>query len=265
MTQNPHAGTLPQDAGVTRLEWVPVPGQPSDTLTLSGIRNAGVPLADASPIRVPAFYRGQSSKPGYYWMSSLGRHVTCESKAERAYLMELDWAGTATGVLPQPFRLHFPRDARPFRHIPDFLTQHADASHEVVDVKGARQQDKPLNKLTFDLTREACAELGFGFTVYAGPTTITEANLAFLAGYRGPGAGVLDDYLPTLVDAVDAGEPPVAAATKRLMDAGVMPAMAPAIVWRAMWKRLVTCDLLSPLTSATRIRLSVPAALEGVA
>lgn len=222
-------------------------------------------MAEASPIRVPAFYRGQSSKPGYYWMASIGGHVSHESKAERLYLMERDWAGTATGVLPQPFRLHFPRTTRPFRHIPDFLTQHADGSHEVVDVKGARQQDKPLNKLTFDLTREACAELGFGFTVYAGPTTITEANLAFLAGYRGPGAAVLDEYLPALVDAADGGEPTVADAIKRLMGAGVMPAIAPAIVWRGMWKRLFTCDLLSPLTSATRIRLSVPADMEGAA
>ena len=76
---------------------------------------------------------------------------------------------------------------------------------------------------------------------------------------------VLDEYLPALVDAVEGGEPTVADATRRLMGAGVMPATAPAVVWRAMWKRLVTCDLLSPLTSSTRIRLSVPAALEGAA
>ena len=251
--------------GETRLEWLPAAGGPSQISALSSLTRHPVDWAATNPIRVPAFYRGQSSKPGYYWMASLGRHITYESKAERAYLMELDWAGTATGVLPQPFRLHFPRTTRPFRHIPDFLTQHADASHEVVDVKGARQQDKPLNKLTFDLTREACAELGFGFTVYAGPTTVTEANLAFLAGYRGPGAGVLDEYLPALVDAVEGGEPTVADATRRLMGAGVMPAMAPAVVWRAMWKRLVNCDLLSPLTSSTRIRLSVPAGMEGAA
>jgi len=265
MTQNQQPRTPSPDAGETCLEWEPGPGLPSQSAPLALIRRGGVSLAEASPIRVPAFYRGQSSKPGYYWMASLRRHITYESKAERAYLMELDWAGTATGVLPQPFRLHFPRTTRPFRHIPDFLTQHDDASHEVVDVKGARQQDKPLNKLTFDLTREVCAELGFGFTVYAGPTTITEANLAFLAGYRGPGAAVLDEYLPALVDAVDGGEPTVADAIKRLMGAGVMPAMAPAVVWRGMWKRLVTCDLLSPLTSATRIRLSVPAGMEGAA
>ncbi len=253
------------DHGETRLEWVPEEGSPSHVATLFNLMDSPVDWAVASPIRVPVFYRGQSSKPGYYWTASLGRHITYESKAERAYLMELDWAGTATGILPQPFRLHFPRDARPFRHIPDFLTQHADASHEVVDVKGARQQDRPLNKLTFDLTREVCAELGFGFTVYAGPTTITDSNLAFLAGYRVPGAAVLDEYLPALVDAVDGGEPTVAEANKRLMGAGVMPATAPAVVWRAMWKRLVTCDLLSPLTSSMRIRLSVPAALEGAA
>lgn len=252
-------------AGVTSLEWVPGPGQPTQTAALPLIRSAGISLADASPVRVPAFYRGQSSKPGYYWMASVGGHVSHESKAERLYLMELDWLGTATRVLPQPFRLHFPRNARPFRHIPDFLAQHHDSSQEVVDVKGARQQHKPLNKLTFDLTREACDELGFAFTVYSGPTTITEANLAFLAGYRGPGAKALDAYLPALVDAVDGGEPTVAEASKRLSEAGVLPAVAPAVVWRSTWRRLLTADFHSPLRSETRIRLSVSAALGGAA
>ncbi|MEZ5119617.1 MAG: TnsA-like heteromeric transposase endonuclease subunit [Candidatus Nanopelagicales bacterium] len=265
MTEIQPLGSPLEDGRATRLEWLSRVRQQSQIQALSHVRSDGNLLADAIPIRVPAFYRGQSSKPGYNWMASIGGHVSHESKAERLYLMELDWAGTATGVLPQPFRLHFPRTTRPFRHIPDFLTQYADSSREVVDVKGARQQGKPLNKLTFDLTRDACAELGFGFTVYAGPTTISESNLAFLAGYRGPGPAVLDEYLPALVDAVDGGEPTVAEANKRLMGAGVMPAMAPAVVWRAMWKRLVTCDLLSPLTSATRVRLSVSAVSEGAA
>lgn len=105
------------------------------------------------PIRVTAFYRGQSSKPGHCWIASIGGHVSHESRAERSYLMELDWAGAATGVLPQPFRIHFARTARPDRHVPDFLTAHDDGAHEVVDVKGARRRDKPLNALTFDLTR----------------------------------------------------------------------------------------------------------------
>ena len=177
-------------------------------------------------------------------MASLCRHVTYESKAERAYLMELDWVGTATAVLPQPFRIHFPRSARPFRHIPDFLTCHNDGSTEVVDVKGARQQGKPLNQLTFHLTRQACEQLGFHFTVYAGPTMITEANLSFLAGYRGPGAATLDQYLPVLANEVADHELTIEEVTARLVGSGIPAGVAPAVVWRSMWRRLLTRDFL---------------------
>jgi hypothetical protein len=214
---------------------------------------------------VPAFYRGQSSKPGYYWMASLGRHITYESKAERAYLMELDWAGTANYVLPQPFRLHFPRQARPHRHIPDFLTCHSDGSTEVVDVKGARQQEKPLNQLTFGLTRTACEQLEFAFTVYDGPTTITQANLAFLAGYRGPGAATLDEHLPVLADAAAGGEPTVAEVSERLVEGGLLPGVAPAVVWRAIWQRLLSVDFQRPLSTGTTVRLDSPNILGGAA
>lgn len=248
-----------------RLEWLPAAGMPSRISALSNLTHSPVDWANASPIRVPAFYRGQSSKPGYYWMASLGRHITYESKAERAYLMELDWTGTATGVLPQPFRLHFPRQARPYRHIPDFLICHSDGSTQVVDVKGARQQEKPLNKLTFSLAREACEEIGFGFTVYSGPTKITEANLAFLTGYRGPGAATLDEYLAVLVDEVADHDLTIEKVTARLADVGVPLGSAPAVVWRAMWQRLLIADFQRPLSSSTRVRLDSPTILDGAA
>ena len=258
-------GTGNGDPGDTRLEWLPGVGLPPRILALSDLSGRPIDWAASSPIRVPAFYRGQSSKPGYYWTASLGRHVTYESKAERAFLMELDWAGTATGVLPQPFRLHFPRNARPYRHIPDFLTCHCDGSTEVVDVKGAGQQEKPLNQLTFSLTREACDQLGFQFTVYAGPTTITEPNLAFLAGYRGPCAAILDEYLPVLADEVAAQELTIDEVTARLTGWGVPPGVAPAVVWRAMWQRLLTADFLQPLTTRATVRLDSPIILGGAA
>lgn len=249
----------------TRLEWQPAGGLQREVCTLTDFKGLTADVGSATPIRVPVFYRGQSGKPGYYWMASLRRHVTHESKAERTYLMEADWAGTVTGVLPQPFRFHFPRDERPFRHIPDFLVQRDDGTLDVVDVKGARQREKPLNRLTFDLTRKACDELGFSFVVYSGPEAITEANLAFLAGYRGTAASALDEYLPLLVDLVAAEEPQVVEVNERLTRAGVLPAVAPATVWRAMWKRLLVTDFLSPLTLTARVRLATPITVGGAA
>ena len=63
-----------------RLEWLDAAGVPSQILALSDLSQHPIDWEAASPIRVPAFYRGQSSKPGYYWMASLvpPRHLRVE-------------------------------------------------------------------------------------------------------------------------------------------------------------------------------------------
>ncbi|MCB0918107.1 MAG: TnsA-like heteromeric transposase endonuclease subunit [Actinobacteria bacterium] len=204
-------------------------------------------LLNSGPIRAPAFYKGQWSKPGWYWMASLGRHISYESKFERSFLMEADFAGTVTGVVPQPFRLHFERDTAPHRHIPDYLVAHEEDIPELVDVKGLRAREKPLNRLTFALTECACDQLELRFTVYSEPDPDWQENLAFLAGFRNPLFARVDEHLPLLVDVLADAPLPFDEACRRLVSAGVDMGVAAATVWRAAWRRVVQVPLRSGL------------------
>jgi hypothetical protein len=205
-----------------------------------------VRIVKGQPVRKPVYYRGQWSRPGFYWMSSVGRHVTYESKLERQCLMEADFAGTVTDVLPQPFRLHFSRTERPYRHVPDYLFAHRDGRLEVVDVKASRQRHKPLNALTFALTEAACTAVGFDFRVFSEPSDVHGANVRFLAGYRSPLLSDLDAWSELLAveaagNAVTVGQ--LAAFLTR--ERGLSEPVAWAAVWRAMWSGALTAALLT--------------------
>lgn len=238
-----------------RIEYAIGDGSATRSLALTDMDTRNVESLLASPpIREPGFYCGQLSKPGWYYMASLGRLVSYESKFERSLLMERDFAGTVTNVLPQPFRLHFERDSAPYKHVPDFLLRHQDGSFEVVDVKGARARNKPQHRVAFTLTQRACDQLGCAFTVYTEPHMVWKANLEFLAGYRGPLLGPMDQHLPTLVDAFREGN-----TVGELIDAVAshVPGSAPAVVWRAVWRRLIDVPLIDvPLTLDSPVTLA---------
>lgn len=213
-------------------------------------------IVDGAPVRTPNAYRRQASKPGFYWMASVGRHVSFESRFERLILMYLDWMGTVVAVLPQPFVLHFERTDRPKRHIPDFLIEHGNGTFEVVDVKGALARDKALNRLAFTLTGHAAKTLGWAFTVATELAQTEEFNLRFLAGYRTPRYNVLNEYIPELTSALSHGPLPVGELLDRLSRAGVPSGVAPAVLWRATWFNAATVPIDTLLSDDTPVSLS---------
>lgn len=239
-----------------RIEYVPTEGGRAVTRDLTDPAVSTTELLQAAPVRQPAFYHGQWSKPGWYWMASLDKHVSYESKFERSFLMEADYSGSVTTVVPQPLRLHFDRSTTPYRHVPDFLVEHAVGVPQLVDVKGARARSKPLNQLTFTLTGRACQQLGLAFTVYTEPDPVHHSNLAFIAGYRSKLHAVLDTEIPAVVDALEEGPLSFAVLCQRIVDHGVSVGAAPAVVWRAAWLRIVSAPLRpSPLGMTTLIEL----------
>ncbi len=211
-------------------------------------------LFGAAPIRTPAFYKGQWSKPGWYWMASVGYHVSYESKFERSLLQEVDFRGNATMVVPQPFRLHFERSESPYRHVPDFLIGYRAARPELVDVKGARARERTLNRLTFTLTGRACQALDLDFTVYTEPEPNRQSNIAFLAGYRNPRQAIVDQFAPSLVSLLEDGPLPSYRLAEGLAARdGLSAGIAAAAVWRAVWRRLLEVPLSEPLSRETPI------------
>lgn len=226
-------------------------------------RNPEHRVIDGIPVRQPNAYRRQWSKPGFYWMASVGRHVSFESRFERLILMYLDFVGTVVAVLPQPFVLHFERSENPKRHIPDFLVEHADGTLEIIDVKGALARELTLNKLTFELTAHAAKALGWAFTVATELSQVEEFNLRFLAGYRTPKYRVINECIPTVVDQLATGPASVDELLRRLNSVGVPEAVAPAVLWRATWFGAVHTPIDCLLSDETLVCLPADSGATG--
>jgi len=147
------------------------------------------PFESASPWRGFASYRGQSSFSGWWWSATTGAHVGFESWLERDQLMVLDFDPAVIGIVSQPFRLSW-RDETGARrgHVPDYFARLVDGSGLVVDVR-ADDRVEERGAAAFEVTRQACEQVGWRFRRVGavGPTLL--ANVRWLAGYRHPRHG----------------------------------------------------------------------------
>ena len=138
------------------------------------------------PWRGFASYRGQSSFSGWWWSATTSAHVGFESWLERDQLMMLDFDPAVLGVVSQPFRLSWRDEAGARRrHVPDYFARLADGSGLVVDVR-ADDRVEERDAAAFEVTRQACEQVGWRFRRVGavGPTLL--ANVRWLAGYRHP-------------------------------------------------------------------------------
>lgn len=214
-------------------------------------------VEDGLPIRQPASYRGQWSKPGWFYMSSLDRLIGYESLFEAWVLLDLDFSGMCAQVLAQPCRIHFDRSEVPYRHVPDYLWRDVLGRRELIDVKGARHAAKPANRLLFDLTRRVSEELGWSFRVASEPAPAYFRNVRLLAGVRHRRWGAdLDDPAFALAEEVADRGGMTWGDAEGWLARDVVPWLVPRVVARSLWRRLVDTDLTVPLTPESV--LSVP-------
>lgn len=83
-----------------RLEGEAATRQPLDVL-------AHLDLDRLTPISRPPAYRGRLGYQGFWWSSSLGRHVGFSTLSEADLLIQLDYSNRYTNVLHNPFRLRW--------------------------------------------------------------------------------------------------------------------------------------------------------------
>lgn len=212
-----------------------------------------ISFEEASPIRQPMAYQGQRSKPGYYLMARTGQLTSYESKFEAAHLMLRDRDHHLASVISQPFRLHW-RDQsnRPRSHVPDFLLQRADGTGEVMDVKGSRRAALPDNALVFGVTRRACAQLGFSFTVAQDIPPVVRANHRWLAGYRFATDRVAE-LGPFVLNAAEWGMALNELWADVSQRASCPVARMKAVTFHLLWAGLLHCDFTTPLSGTTVI------------
>lgn len=209
---------------------------------------AALDVEGGLPVREPASYHGQWSKPGWFYMATLDRLIGYESLFEAWVLLDLDFSGTCAQVLPQPCRIHFARREAPYRHVPDYLVRHRDGERHLVDVKGARQAAKPKNRLVFDLTRTISEEVGWRFTVAQEPASAYFRNVRFLAGVRHPRwAGALDEPAHDLITLVASRGSMRWDEAERWLRPQIDPWLVPRVVTRGLWTRGLLADLGTPL------------------
>lgn len=150
------------------------------TSELSSVR-----FEDHRPVRRFPVYPGKRAHEGNYWFTRSQRHVRCESRFEFIALMLLDFCGQVVAVASNPFWILWPKGARPQRHAPDFFARLRDGTALVVDVHPQALIDAEV-AVRHERTQQVCAQLGWGYGVFAAIDPVVERNILVLNGFGHP-------------------------------------------------------------------------------
>lgn len=134
---------------------------------------------DVAPVRPFRWSRGERHFAGWYWAATTGQHVGFESWLERDRLLLMDFDPRVTGIASQPFWLHWHDGVRERRHAPDYFVRRVDGSAVVIDVR-ADERIEQSDVETFEATRMACSQAGWGFERVGTPEAVLLANVRWL-------------------------------------------------------------------------------------
>ena len=125
-------------------------------------------------------HRKQFHTPGFYYFSSLKKHVYYESYLESQILLHLDFTGDIQALVEQPFLLSHANQ----NHIPDFICEHSSGEITLLNVKPAKFISKPDNIADFALADAAAREAGWHHRVMTELNPYYIDNLQWLSAYR---------------------------------------------------------------------------------
>jgi hypothetical protein len=242
----------PLDVDVARARLTHVAYRPrasSGTEDVSLASALGALAQGAMPVRKPMQYRGQWCKPGWYYFAGLGEHVSYESRFEASHLMLADFGGKARAVIPQPFRLHWRLGRMARRHAPDFLIWCQDGTGMVLDVKGTARASESRNALVFEVTRQACNQMGLEYVVARDIPATLLRNVQWLAGYKDPflSPGVANALLAAVTEPITCDE----AAFRAAVALRIIPPMVLPGLFHLCWTGALSIDLTEPFSTQT--------------
>lgn len=201
----------------------------------------GVRFEDVAPARSFPSYRGQRNFPGWWWSSTMGRHVGYESWLERDHVMLLDFDLQVTAFASQPFWLHWPAAGRVRRHLPDYFARQVDGVGVVIDVR-ADDRIEPVDAEAFAATAAACEAVGWLFRRVGTLDAVFAANMRWLSRYRHPRCGRREDLIVRLRE-VFAQPTPLFAGAEQIGDRLlVLP-----VLYHLLWRQMLIVDLRSAL------------------
>jgi hypothetical protein len=203
------------------------------------------------PVREFAWYRGRRHYSGWYWSSTMRRHVAYESRLELARILLADFDPDVIAIASQPFQMVGSDGARIRRHVPDLLLVDADGGVSIVDVKPARRVMDADVAAMFEWTRRLVALRGWAFEVWSEAAPCLVENVRFLAGYR-RGQLVDLDLAPAVRTAAQ-HQSTVGGIEQHLAD--LDPVLVRPVLLHLVWTGELIADLNSPLGSRTTVRL----------
>jgi hypothetical protein len=133
------------------------------------------------PVRIPVSRAGQRNYSGWYWSSTIQRHLVYESLLERDRLLLADFCPTVRQIAAQPFWVRGYDGSRFRRHVPDIMLEHLDGSFTVVDVKAEMMLSKPEVGAVLTWTDRLCRQRGWGYEVWSGVDALELRNVRFLS------------------------------------------------------------------------------------
>ena len=133
------------------------------------------------PVRIPVSRAGQRNYSGWYWSSTIERHLVYESLLERDRLLLADFCPTVRQIAAQPFWVCGYDGSRFRRHVPDIMLEHVDGGFTVVDVKPEHMLLKPEVGAVLTWTDRLCQQRGWGYEVWSGVNALELRNVRFLS------------------------------------------------------------------------------------
>lgn len=205
---------------------------------------------EIAPVRKPAFYKGQTSLPGYFWMSRMDELVMYESRLEMVVLLQLDFNPLIISVVSQPCVIHYSYDSRRYRHTPDFFVRYKNDVGELINVKPRKYVEKERNLRSFAACESASVEMGFANSIRSETEPTFLSNLWWLSGYRRipPQAETYGVFLIECAAAqMTIGE---------IHNNSELPALMRPVLFYMIWKNILSIDLYTKMTENTVVSLA---------
>lgn len=207
---------------------------------------ASQPFESALPVRSFFAWPGKRNYEGSWWSSTARRHVGFESLLEREFLMLADHEQDVVGITAQPFALLWPKGTEGARgHVPDFFIRRGDGGGRVVDVRHPNRLSSAERQ--FDLTREACALIGWEYEVFTGVREPFGSNLRWLAGYRQDRFVPPPATAPVIVEAFSPVTSLAAGARRAARALGLDSSVVQAYAMHMLFTGVLDADLDQPL------------------
>ncbi len=212
------------------------------------------PLDQLRAVRNPRSSEKNRHIPVTAYSMTMGDHICLESGLEHDLLRRIDRDPAVGMIVAQPLKLSWPGtnagSGSPKSHIPDLLTACGDGEVTVWDAKAEDRIDDDF-RVTEELTRRACHDVGWRYELFTGLANVERLNLLWLHGFRKrpPWVAQFEDQLRSTNIAAGTtvgGLFSLDDGTGRLIST----------VWHLIWRGVLVIDMSAPITQRTAVTVA---------